>query len=120
MNVRALLALVSAAVVLSACSFESKNEKLADEITRAVMANDLKPVMKDLTPGTDKKVTRSMVANWSDELNQQGKLQSIKENPTCDPGWHCFNVQFEKNKYTETMALDENGKVRDWKFHIAN
>ena len=120
MKVRALAALAVAAVVLGACSFESKNERLADEITKAVMANDLNPVIKDLTPGSDKKITRSEIANWSDELNQQGKLQSVKENPSCDPGWHCFDVQFEKAKYTERMALDENGKVRDWKFHIAS
>ena len=121
MKVRALAALAAAAVILGACSFESKDERLADEITKAVVANDLNPVMKDLTPGTDKKVTRSMVANWSDELSAQGKLQSVKENnANCDPGWHCFDVQFEKAKYTERMALDENGKVRDWKFHIAN
>lgn len=120
MKVRVLLAVVATAVILSACSFESKNERLADEITKAVMANDMSPVMKDLSPGTDKKLTRSMVANWADELTQQGKLQSVKENPTCDPGWHCFDVQFEKHKYHEWMALDENSKVREWKFHIAN
>jgi hypothetical protein len=120
-KVQSFVALAAAAVIFAGCSFESKNERLADEITKAVMANDLNPVMKDLTPGTDKKITRSEIANWSDELNGQGKLQSVKEdNANCDPGWHCFNVQFEKAKYTERMALDENGKVRDWKFHIAN
>ena len=118
MKIRALLAVAATAVILSACSFESKNERLADEITKAVMANDMSPVMKDLTPGL--KITRSQIANASDELNSQGKLQSVKENPSCDPGWHCFNVQFEKHLYTERMSLDENGKVREWHFHIAN
>ena len=118
MKVRAVLALAAAAVIMSACSFESKNERLADEITKAVVANDLGPVMKDLTPGSDKKITRSQIANWSDELNGYGKMQSLKENnANCDPGWHCFDVQFEKRKVVERMALDENGKVRDWRYN---
>ena len=29
----------------------------------------------------------------------------------CAPGWHCFDVKFEKHDYVERMRFDENGKV---------
>ena len=118
MKVRALVALAATVVVLSACSFESKNEQLADRITKAVMANDLGPVKNDINPKVN--ITRSQIANAADELNDQGKLESIKENPNCDAGWHCFDVKFEKHMYTERFSLDENGKITHWKYHIAN
>jgi len=115
--VRALL-LATAAIGLASCSFQNKNEREADRITHAVMANDLKPVQDDIAKGIT--ITRVRVAEWSDELNAQGKLQSVKETSAdCSPGWHCFDVKFEKREYVERMRLDENGKVVDWTFHMA-
>lgn len=105
-------------VALAACSFQNRNEREADRITRAVISNDLKPVGSDIAKGIS--ITRVKVAEWSDELSAQGKLLSIKETPAnCDPGWHCFNVKFEKHNYNERMRFDENGKVVDWNFHMA-
>lgn len=104
-------------VALAACSFQNKYERQADGITRAVMNNDLRPVANDLEKGID--IPRVRVAEWSDELNAQGKLLSVKEVTTsCDPGWHCFDVKFEKHVYVEHMLLDENGKVVKWNFHM--
>jgi hypothetical protein len=101
---------------LAACSFQNRNEREADRITHAVINNDLKPVQNDIAKGIS--ITRVKVAEWSDELNAQGKLLSIKETSAdCDPGWHCFDVRFEKRNYIERMRFDENGKVVDWKFH---
>jgi hypothetical protein len=116
-KIRALLAAASVAVVLAGCSFQNKNEREADKITHAVMNNDLGPVKNDLSPGTQ--IPRVRIAAWSDELSQQGKLISVKERQPCDPGWHCFDVKFEKHNYTERMRLDENGKVSNWSFHMA-
>src|ERR1700685_2779556 len=80
-------ALLCATVLLAACSFENKYEREADKITHAVMQNDLTPVKNDIAPGLN--ISRVKVAEWSDELNDQGKLESIKENDTnCDPGLH--------------------------------
>jgi hypothetical protein len=108
-----------AIVALSACSFQNSNEREADRITHAVMDNNLKPVQGDIAKGIS--ITRVKVAQWSDELNAQGKLLSVKETtPNCDPGWHCFNVKFEKRNYVERMRFDEHGKVVDWNFHIAS
>jgi hypothetical protein len=111
-------AVLSGAVLLASCSFENRNEREADRITRAVIANDFKPVENDIGKGIT--ITRVQIAQWSDELNAQGKLVSIKESTaSCSPGWHCFDVRFEKHAYTERIRFDENGKVVNWDFHMA-
>lgn len=112
------LAVAAAVAALAACSFQNKNEREADKITHAVMNNDLRPVQGDIAKGVT--IPRVKVAEWSDELNAQGKLQAIKEIATnCEPGWHCFDVKFEKRNYVERMRLDENGKVVNWAFKMA-
>lgn len=110
----ALLALCALAA-LSACSFQNKDEKEAQKITEAIVANDLAPVKDDISPGVN--ITRVQVAEWSEELAAQGKLKSLKENATCDPGWHCFDVVFEKSNYDEKMQRDEKGKILKFNFH---
>jgi hypothetical protein len=112
------LRVLLAVAVLTACSFQNPNEREADRITRAVMNDDLKPVENDIATGIT--VTRVKVAQWSDELNGQGKLLSVKETAAgCQPGWHCFDVKFAKHAYVERMRFDENHKVVDWDFHMA-
>jgi hypothetical protein len=114
---RAFCSLVAAAA-LASCSFQNHNEREADRITRAVIGNDLQPVQSDIAKGIA--ITRVKVAQWSDELNAQGKLQSIKETTAgCDPGWHCFNVKFQKHDYVERIRFDEHGKIVNWDFHMA-
>jgi hypothetical protein len=113
----AFLAVVTI-ISLAACSFENRDEREADRMTHAVINNDLRPVEDDIAPGIN--ITRVKVAEWSDELNEQGKLLSVKETTTgCTAGWHCFDVKFEKNVYHERMRFDENHKVVDWQFHMA-
>lgn len=113
------VAVLAAIAALTACSFQNKNEREAERITRAVMNNDLRPVQGDIEKGVT--IPRVKVAEWSDELNAQGKLQSLKERTTgCQPGWHCFDVKFEKRNYVENMRLDENGKVANWNFKMAS
>jgi hypothetical protein len=114
---RVLAALTALALV--SCSFQNRNEREADRITRAVIANDFRPIEGDIAKGVS--ITRVHIAQWSDELNAQGKLVSIKETPAaCDPGWHCFDVKFQKHDYLERMRFDENGKVVNWDFHMAS
>ncbi len=82
------------------------------------MNNDLRPVTDDIAKGVN--IPRVKVAEWSDELNAQGKLLSIKEvTADCEAGWHCFEAKFEKHVYLERMRLDENGKVVNWNFKMA-
>lgn len=109
---------VVAVAALAACSFQNKYEREAGDITKAVMNNNLQPVSGDIAPGVN--IPRVKVAEWSDELNAQGKLVSLKETPNaCEPGWHCFEAKFEKRVYVEHMRLDENGKVVNWNFKMA-
>ncbi len=113
---RALL--TAAALAALAGCFQNRNEREADRITRAVVDNDLRPVQNDIAKGIT--ITRVKVAQWSDELNAQGKLLSVKETTAgCEPGWHCFTVKFQKRDYVERMRFDENGKVVNWDFHMA-
>ena len=103
---------------LASCSFQNRNEREAERITRAVIDNNLKPVEDDIAKGVA--ITRVKVAEWSDELNGQGKLLSVKETTAnCAPGWHCFNVKFQKHDYAERLRFDEQGKVVNWEFHMA-
>jgi len=117
MNLRRVV-LAATLATLAGCSFQNHNEREAQNITRAVIANDLKPVENDIAKGIT--ITRVQVAQWSDELNAQGKLLSVKETTAgCATGWHCFDVKFEKHEYVERMRFDENGKVINWDFHMA-
>lgn len=112
------LLIVITTIALTGCSFQNKNEREADRITHAIMNNDLKPVQQDIAK--DVKISRVQIAQWADELNDQGKLLSVKEmTANCAPGWHCFNVKFDKHDYVERMRFDENGKVVNWQFHMA-
>ncbi len=116
-TVRAALLLLTVAA-LAGCSFQNGNEREAGRVTQAVINNDLKPVENDIAKGVA--ITRVQVAQWSDELNSQGKLLSVKETTAgCRPGWHCFDVKFAKRAYVERMRFDENHKVVDWNFHMA-
>jgi hypothetical protein len=115
---RSTCAVTLALAALTACSFQNKYEREADRITRAVMDNNLTPVQGDLAPNV--KLTRVQVAAWSDELDAQGKLLSLKETTTnCSSGYHCFDVKFEKHAYVEMLAMDDRGKVTEWRFHMA-
>ena len=83
-----------------------------------MIANDFNPVTKRHCKGIT--ITRVQIAQWSDELNAQGKLLSRQrdDGKLRSPGWHCFTVKFERAEYIERMRFDENGKVVDWNFHM--
>ncbi len=119
MKYRSLLALAAAAVVISGCSFENKYEKAADQITQAVVADNFDSVKNQVASNIN--ITRSQLAQYSDELSAQGKLESVKEYTPCEhPGYHCFNVKFQKHMYTEWLILNDQDKVASWHFHIKN
>jgi hypothetical protein len=117
---RRFLALALATVALAACGGPNKNEREADKITRAVIANDMRPVIDDFDPSVKPKITRVKVAQLSDELSAQGAYKGLKENDQgCDPGYVCFDVQFDQRPYRERMQIGSDGKVRDWWIHAA-
>jgi hypothetical protein len=104
------------AVSLAACSFQNKYEREAEKITRAVMADDPAAVQKEFAPGIA--VTRVRVAAFADELDAQGKLLSVKEQPKCTPGYHCLLVKFQKHTYLERLQLNDRDQVLTWTFHM--
>jgi len=115
-----LLALALAALSLSACSFQNRNEREADKITRAVIADNMAPVMGDLDPAIKGEITRVRVAELSDELNDQGDYKGLKQSTSwCRTGFVCFDVSFAKRPYREIMKVGSDGKVQYWWIHAA-
>ncbi len=95
---RVWLCALAAAALLTGCASQNKYEREADKITRAVMANNMTPVENDLAPGL--RITRVQIAAAADELDDQGKLESVKEVKPCPiVGAHCFVVKFQKSTY---------------------
>ncbi|MHB8145653.1 MAG: hypothetical protein ACYDGM_00125 [Vulcanimicrobiaceae bacterium] len=108
--------IVAASAVLAGCSFQNTYERDAQSFTTAVINNDLRPVQSQIAPGIQ--ITRVQVAQWSDELGAQGKLESLKETTTdCPPAAHCFIVKFARSTYKEEMRLDDKGRISAWRFH---
>ncbi len=115
---RIVSAALAVAVVLAGCSFASKEQREAEKITKAVIANDMTPVIGDFTPLAQTKVTRVAVAELSDELNSQGAFHGLK--PTkekCPPAFSCFIATYDKATYFERIRLSSDGKVASWWTH---
>ncbi len=102
--------------LLAGCSHQNTHERLADSITRAVIGNDLAPVMNRLDPGIEGELTRVRIAELADELSAQGAYQGLKQTAAswCPQGAICFDVQFQSAAYHEVMKLAKDGKVRYW------
>lgn len=113
--------LLVAALSLAGCG-GNRNAAEADRITRAVIANDMSPVMNDLDPSIKGEITRVRVAELSDELNAQGTYQGLQQTTAswCDKtGYLCFDVKFQKRPYREVMKVGSDGKVEYWWIHAA-
>ncbi len=116
MNPRTTLGVIAALALVAGCSFQNKYERDAQSFTMAVMHNDLGPVQNEIAPGIT--ISRVQVAEWSDELSQQGKFESLKETTAdCPPAAHCFIVKFANSTYKEEMRLDDKGRISAWRFH---
>ena len=118
---RGVCVVVAVSVLLAGCSFKNKSEKEADNITKAVIANNMDPVMKDFDSQLRAQITPIKVAQFSTELREAGNYKGLKEVPApagATPGEHDFTATFEKHVYNEVMVLDDDGRVRSWKFHM--
>ena len=108
-------ALTLALLSLAGCAFQNKNEREADKITRAVINNNVAPVMGDFDPAIKTQITRVRVAELSDELSSQGEYQGLKQTTAwCRTGYLCFDVKFAKRPYHEIMKVGSDGKVQYW------
>jgi hypothetical protein len=97
----------------------NRNEVLALRVTEAIIHNDMSPVAGDFNAATRVKLSnRVTVARLSDDLNQLGKLQRLKEDTpsTSAAGYHHFQAQFEKATWVEDMTYDSEGKILA--FHV--
>lgn len=115
-------ALAFALLSVAACGGPSRNQREADKITRAVIANDMTPVMNDLDPAIKGEITRVRVAELSDELNQQGAYQGLTQTTAswCDTSkYTCFDVKFASRPYLEKIKVGSDGKVQYWWIHAA-
>jgi len=116
-----VLTITALSILITGCSFQNKATQEADKITKAVIANNMDPVVKDFDSQLRAKITPVAVAQFSTELREQGSYKGIKEVPVAAngiPGEHDFIATFEKHNYTEKMVLDDNGAVRSWSFHM--
>ena len=108
-----------AALSIAGCAGDH-NLAQADKITRAVINNNMAPVVGDLDPTIKDQVTRIRVAELSDELNAQGTYQGLKQDTSwCRTGYLCYDVQFAKSTYHEIMKVGSDGKVQVWRIHEA-
>ena len=107
---------LSLLLLLSLAACANGNERLADSITQAVIANDLTPVLGKFDPRVEGVLTRIRVAQFSDELSAQGAYEGLHQSKEswCPQDALCFDVQFAKASYREVMRLGSDGKVRYW------
>jgi hypothetical protein len=91
-------------------------ERVADAVTRAVVANDLSPVMNRLDSHIEGELTRVRVAELSDELNAQGAYQGLHQTTAswCPKDAVCFDAQFQRAPFHEVMKMSQDGKVTYW------
>ncbi|GAC1302799.1 MAG: hypothetical protein NVS2B3_17650 [Vulcanimicrobiaceae bacterium] len=123
-RLKALLPLaLGAAILFSAFNLfthrENRYEKLATDVTRALAANDMRPVEKEFNALTRPKLeNRAKVGGLSDFVNAEGALRGIKEQPQSDgkPNVHAFIATFEKGRRAEDLTVDADGKIVD--FHV--
>jgi len=98
---------------------ENRYERLASDVTRAIAANDMRPVEKEFNAIRRPQLEdRAKVGALSDFVNAEGKLKNVKEQtpPDAKSGTHRFVATFEKGQRAEDLAVDADGKIVD--FHV--
>lgn len=98
---------------------ENSYEKLATDVTKALAANDMRPVEKEFNAITRAKLAdRGKVGTLSDFVNVEGALESVKEDTPSgsNPNFHHFVASFKNGKRAEDLTVDNDGKIAD--FHV--
>ncbi len=89
-------------------------------MTRAIVANDMRPVEKEFNAITREKLrNHGTVGRLADDLAPLGTFKRAKENTPKDarPGLHTFVAEFEKGNWTEDLTLDTEGKIASFHIH---
>lgn len=110
-----LVLTASLALGLAACSGAgggSDQQKLAENVTRAVYNNDMETVTANFSTSLTPQVTRASLGVLSDEMHTMGNFQGLTETDTDSPARrYTFDAKFDKGDMTVQMRLDGDGKV---------
>jgi hypothetical protein len=114
--VRGIVGTITALALLATagCFGPNQYERQADTVTKAIIANDMRPVEKDFNALVRPKLeSRGKVGALSDQLTALGAFKGVKENTPSDapPRSHKFEAQFDKATWVECMTFDEDGKI---------
>jgi hypothetical protein len=118
----ALFAVVFLVVLFAVNRFlhrENHYEHLADQVTKAIAANDMRPVEGEFNALRRPQLEdRGKVGRLSDFVNAEGAFKSVKEDTPAgsQAGYHHFTAHFAKGDLAEDMTLDADGKIAD--FHV--
>lgn len=118
-----LVSIAAVALAVAGCAGENHAEKLADQVTRAIVANDMRPVAPEFNAIVRPKLMeRERVGRLSDQLAPLGNFKRTKENtPAGAPaGTHQFVAEFERGTRIEDMTLDSDGKIAAFHIHPAS
>ena len=112
---------VGAMVMLAGCGGDGGHAAhLADKVTRAVIANDMRPVEPEFNAIVRPELeNRQAVGRLSDQLNALGAFRGVKETTPFGtlPGKHVFDARFVKATWVEDMAIDRDGKIASFRIH---
>jgi hypothetical protein len=114
-----LVAAIAVLSVLTGCFGPNHSERLADRVTSAIVANDMRPVLKEFNAIVRPKLeNRQLVGRLSDQLNTLGRFKGVRETTPreASDGKHTFEADFQKAKWVEDMVIDADGKIAA--FHI--
>ena len=97
----------------------NRYERLASDVTKAIAANDMRPVEKEFNALRRPQLEdRAKVGQLSDFINELGAFRGVKEDTPKDaaPRSHHFVAHFERGNRVEDLTVDADGKIAD--FHV--
>ncbi len=116
-----LIGVVGTAALLAGCGSDSRHvAHLADKVTRAVIANNMRPVEPEFNAIVRPELeNRQAVGRLSDQLNELGAFHGVKETTPFGtfPGKHTFDARFAKATWVEDMTIDRDGKIASFRIH---
>ena len=99
---------------LAGCFGPNQYERQADAVTKAIIANDMRPVESNFNALVRPKLeNRARVGALSDQLNDLGAFKGVKEDTPRDapPRAHKFTANFGTAAWIECMTYDADGKI---------